>query len=353
MTRRQERKEKRRRRYQRAYEEHGVSGVLRLLFTPPRKLIPTKAGWIYFGFMLLIVAFAYTTNNNLLFLLFSAMLVMMIFSGLLSEASLGDIDVQRDFPPDLFAKRPFPLTLTFLNRAKRIGAYAFGLRDAALFEADEQPFMVHLPAGGRDTQLTRARLLKRGEQWLPSFKLETQYPFLLFSKTREVAPEQRVLVYPALVDVSLEIQDLFAAGEGEQSDRRGEGDAICCVREYNKGDPLRRIDWKKSAYLDELFVKEYEENDSRRVAVLFDPQGGKNHERGLETAASLLLWLYTHRLPFYLAGSLSLEHYDHRPGHLRQALSWLARYSAPVTPTRPDKAERILEVYANGDYRIR
>ena len=42
------------------------------------------------------------------------------------------------------------------------------------------------------------------------------------------------------------------------------------VRDYYPGDPLRRIDWKTTARLDKLMVKEFEEDPQATVWILLD-----------------------------------------------------------------------------------
>lgn len=51
---------------------------------------------------------------------------------------------------------------------------------------------------------------------------------------------------------------------------KGQGVNIIGVREYEDGDPLNHISWKRSTQDDELFVKELERDISRRVVIVLD-----------------------------------------------------------------------------------
>lgn len=342
------------RRWRNVIREQGLKGFLRYIATPPRGLTLTKAGWIFFGFMFTIVVFAYITGNNLLFLLFSAMLALMIVSGFMSEASLGKIKVTRHFPRELFAGQPFSINLSFSNHARRFGAYAFGVKDPVLFEKGREPFVIHLPPGGGERLRSRATLKKRGLIRMSPYKLHTQYPFLLFTKTRELKADEEILVYPAIRDVDLSLEDLFAGGETGVRERHGEGDAFSYLREYVDGEARKRIEWKKSARLDDLYVKEFDHPENLRVAVVFDPGKSPAYEYGLETAASLIVWLYKHGVPFSLAaGDWTSPDYSSSYRGLANALSVLALYNKPVYPSMtPDNAERIIMVNADGRYSI-
>ncbi len=336
-----------------AWQERGLRGLLAYLFTPPRKLIPTKSGWIFFLFMLVIILFGYTTNNNLLFLLFSAMLAVMTANGILSEASLGDVSIERRFPSEIFAKRPFTVEMRFRNQARYMSAFAFSVRDPALFDSDNSPFMVSLAAGREELLRATARIKRRGRHKLPVFALSTQYPFLLFTKTRLLAGGEELIVYPGLRPVDLSLDKLFAYDEGMGPEKTGDGDAFAYIREYVEGEPIRRVDWKKSARLDSLYVKEFDQRETRSVAVRFYPDGADDFEPGLETTASVLIWLFTQGVPFNLSAGQPLDPgYGASLGRLQRGLRTLALYKAARPTPHPSGSQRVIEVNGHGDIHI-
>jgi uncharacterized protein (DUF58 family) len=324
------------------------------MFTFPRKFVPTKSGWIFFGFMLAIVVFAYTTNNNLLFLLFSAMMSLMVMSGMMSESSLGRIGVTRHFPYELFARRPFTLQWEFHNHARRIGAYLFYANDKNLLGSVPGPLVVRLAPGETRKLLSTALLSKRGRYRLAPFRLVTQYPFLLFTKSREIIADEEVTVYPAIRPVSLSWEQLFGAANDGLRERREDGDRFSYLREYEPGMPLRKVDWKKSAKLDELYVKEFDRAETRRVAVRFEPGRAVDYEPGLEVTASVLVWLFNHQVPFALAvGDLVQQRFDDAPSHLREGLTALALFESAGNPAEFDEGDRGITIDADGRFHIR
>lgn len=344
------------RRWKGVYDESGFKGLLRHLITPPRKLVPLKAGWIFFGFMLIILVFAYITNNNLLFLLFAAMLTILIFSGVMSEASLGRIEVVRRFPDAIFKNTPFSLELQFHNRAKFFSAYAFFVHDTVLEYQEMLPFLAMLKPGQKAKRHARAKLKKRGWIQLPGYELRTQFPFLLFLKTRRIAGKEALLVYPAVHPVFLDGNELLGEAKGEtQSTLKEEGSAISHLKEYADGEPVKRIDWKKSAQLDNLFIKEFEQPNRREIDVVLSLTNERFYEAGLEKAASLLLWLEERSIPYALyAGAFRHEKPALGYRHLHEGLRALALMEGEQTTTPPPKLERgRIEVIANGEHRIR
>lgn len=71
--------------------------------------------------------------------------------------------------------------------------------------------------------------------------------------------------------------------------------ALANLREYIPGDDARAIDWKASARLDRLFVREYEEERSQTYYLILDRSGSaafgssiSKDRRILEVAASLI-----------------------------------------------------------------
>jgi uncharacterized protein (DUF58 family) len=84
------------------------------------------------------------------------------------------------------------------------------------------------------------------------------------------------------------------AGPG-RSAIRGSGIALANLREYLPGDDARMIDWKTTARLDRLFVREYEEERNQTYYIVLDRSGSavfgssiSKDRRTLEVAASLI-----------------------------------------------------------------
>jgi uncharacterized protein (DUF58 family) len=75
-----------------------------------------------------------------------------------------------------------------------------------------------------------------------------------------------------LVHLDLVAKQIFSgASRGERRSRlRGAGTVFSDYRAYSRGDDLRYVDWNIFARLGQLFVKEYEIEESANVLVLLD-----------------------------------------------------------------------------------
>ena len=82
---------------------------------PPRGFHLTKAGKIFFIFLLAIIVVAMMTGNNLLFLILACMLSFMIVSGIESERNIRYLEIARILPAEIFAKRPARVHYTVRN----------------------------------------------------------------------------------------------------------------------------------------------------------------------------------------------------------------------------------------------
>ncbi|MFV0435464.1 MAG: DUF58 domain-containing protein [Leucobacter sp.] len=90
---------------------------------------------------------------------------------------------------------------------------------------------------------------------------------------REVTwPERHLLyVHPATAQLPPNTAGLVRDLEGTASRRLTDSDlSFYAVREYATGDAMRHVHWKSTAKTGTLMVRQYEESQSARVAVLFD-----------------------------------------------------------------------------------
>ena len=79
---------------------------------------------------------------------------------------------------------------------------------------------------------------------------------------------------------------------------KGQSVEVLQHREYVRGDDLRRVDWKVWARQDRLYVKEFEEETSLRLALVVDASSSMDYKSGslskyeyAATLAASLAWL--------------------------------------------------------------
>jgi len=126
----------------------------------------------------------------------------------------------------------------------------------------------------------------RGVYKLGPARLVTTDPLGLFSFSANLPVETELVVLPE----PLPAHDKSAGGEGARGirerdgkTRRGEGMEFHGVREYQQGDPLRRVHWPTSARTGKLAVIEFERAYQQDICIVMDLTAGTNYGRGRDS----------------------------------------------------------------------
>ncbi len=139
---------------------------------------------------------------------------------------------------------------------------------------------------------------KRGHVLITGFELSTGFPFGFFRRRRRLrARDVDLIVYPKPEPISDELHLLPMYAGRLPSLRRGPGQDLFSLRDYQPRDDLRHIDWKATARSRRLTVREFTSEDERRITIILDTRlqpeldGGERlqkFERGVIVAASLV-----------------------------------------------------------------
>jgi uncharacterized protein (DUF58 family) len=117
------------------------------------------------------------------------------------------------------------------------------------------------------------------------------------------------------------------------SPRRGIGQDLFSLRDYQPQDDLRHIDWKATARSRQLTVREFTAEDERRITIILDtsePDGSDaedfdtRFEQGVVQAASLLKHFVDERAEVRLMLGADLGPYGTGVNHLYACLRRLA-----------------------------
>ena len=216
---------------------------------------------------------ALNTGNNLLYLVLALMLAFLVLSGLLSEASLRGIRIERHLPRELFAHAGNRVVLRIHNDQKRVAAFAISVEDRIESEGGPEvagrTFALRVPPG---SWVDRSYLFEpenRGEVLLSGSRVSTRFPFGLFVKSAELECESAALVYPRLEPVR---PASHTAPTGHSADDRSRtskaGEEVTGLREYAQGDPVGRVHWRRSLRAQRWLVGEREGDASAEIEVL-------------------------------------------------------------------------------------
>jgi uncharacterized protein (DUF58 family) len=297
----------------------------------------TKAGVVYVLVTLVIGIAALNTGNNLLYIVVAAMLAAILVSGVASALVLRGLELDARLPEHVFAGRPVsgkiglrnprrflpafsirvvparrekkmrkrwrwePTTFVFpLNRTPgdhwirmrdwRVRRVAMAAPTPGLFEG--MVYFPYLPAKAAVAADLSLCFDRRGLYRESTFGVATRFPFAFLTKTRDVALQREILVYPP-VEPPSELLEILPRVRGEQETfERGRGSDLYRIREYMPEDSARHVDWKATAKSGSLKVREFSREDERRVRIVFDnPKAGmisnQAYERAVNLAASL------------------------------------------------------------------
>jgi uncharacterized protein (DUF58 family) len=296
----------------------------------------TRAGILYVLATVLIGIAALNTGNNLLYIVVAAMLAAILVSGIVSAFVLRDLQLDVRLPEHVFAGRPVLGRIQLRNPRRRLPSFSihvvpskrkkavkkwswepatFGFppkrppeqqwvrlpdrrvrrivhdgSGAGIFEGSAYfPYLAPQTELSADLEL---RFQRRGRYAEGSFGLATRFPFAFLTKTRRIALNRTVLVYPA-VEPTDEFMDVLPMITGEvEAFVRGRGYDLYRIREYRPEDSARHVDWKATAKSGSLKVREFSREDERKVRLVFDnPAPGilapDAYERAVALTASL------------------------------------------------------------------
>jgi len=244
----------------------------------------TREGVVYIVGIFVVALAALNTGNNLLFMVLACLLAGLLISGLLSRVVLGGIDVRLELPEHIFARRTVLAVAELYNAKQMTPSFSISLisEDAPQSKKNSPaipapqildrpvyfPYIPHRQTVRQSVELTFPR---RGIYRQDSLGLRTKFPFGFLQKTRRVNSKIEVVVYPQIQPTE-EFYEILPLVSGElESYQRGRGNDLYAIRDYQYNDNSRHVDWKASAKLGALQVKEFAREDERRVMLVFDP----------------------------------------------------------------------------------
>ncbi len=233
----------------------------------PENIRITKVG-LWFILLTLLVALAATnTGNNTLYMVWAALLAMLIVSGVVSRQNVRRLAVEVEAPDEVYAKRPFGLRFRVHNRGRFWPRWFLLVRALA----EGQPWLLpYVPRRGAGTGELDLSFPRRGRQRVPALHLTSLFPFGLFRKGTRYPLELPLIVYPELYPAGREVLEEAGEWGDEPTRRRGWGHDLHALRSFRPGDDPRGIHWKRTAQSGRLIFMEREDEESRRLSLLFD-----------------------------------------------------------------------------------
>jgi uncharacterized protein (DUF58 family) len=132
-------------------------------------------------------------------------------------------------------------------------------------------YFVHVPRRGAVENRAEHVFEYRGRFIIKDFELSTRFPFGFFRHRRRLsAQEAEIVIFPKVEPVQTEILDFPLEAGKLVAAKRGSGQDLLALRDYQPQDDLRHVDWKATARTRRLIVREFAAEDDKRVTVIFD-----------------------------------------------------------------------------------
>ncbi len=337
----------------------------------------TLGGGIMFGLVAIVGFSAWNTGNNLLFLVFSFMVAAMVVGLIAGSISLKKLDVKMRFPETIFAGEETQVFVSVQNRKRIFSSYSVvaevrgtersesvaagelrRLLPARIAEPLAKPpiirrtleYFVNVPR----SSTVEARAIhifdRRGRFLIKDFEVSSKYPFAFFRHRRRLpAMETELVVLPSFEQFRPDSVDLHLDAGKLVASKRGSGQELLTLREYQINDDIRRVDWKATARSGNIIVREFAAEDDKLITIFFDtrmPAGRRNRlplrtlieaeqkgrdlthserfERGISQAASLLAHFTEEQAEIRLIIGSAIGEYGMGNRHLYESLRRIA-----------------------------
>jgi len=233
----------------------------------------TRGGVLFTLAILLVALGAIVSANNLLFLIVAAMMATLLVSGLVSRLCLAGLELDFQVPEHIPAGRSVPARLFVRNHKWFLPS--FSIRVEAIQEQGS-PIMASgvyfplIPAGATLEAVVNVRFPRRGAYRQNGFAFSTTFPFGFLEKIARVTLTREMLVYPA-VDPQPGFDDLLAGIAGDiESHYRGLGRDFYRIRPYEAFESSRHVDWKASAHVGSMQIREFARDEEQTVEIFLD-----------------------------------------------------------------------------------
>lgn len=250
---------------------------------PTERLRTTREGFVYWGAWLLLALIGWYQQINLILLVCGLAAGPLVASFFMSTAMLRKVKLQRRLPNHIFAGEPLQLDYVLDNTARTSAVLALTLTDhwapvesvpgAASFEP--RVFFSRVGGGLRERARWAMAGPVRGRYRAEAITLLTRFPFGLMERTSSIADEETLVVYPRVGRLTrlwhLVHRESSQTRRGQRHDRSAQQQEYHGLRDFRPDDSPRWIHWRTSARINQLMIKEFEQQNEQDLAILLDP----------------------------------------------------------------------------------
>jgi uncharacterized protein (DUF58 family) len=218
----------------------------------------------------LVALAAFSSANNLLFLILAAMLSTLMISGFISRLSLAGLALDFITPDHICARRKFIGRVVVQNEKRWMASFSIHVTAPGNSGLSAPLYFPVIPGGSRIEEPVELLFARRGSYRENNFRFSTRFPFGFAERRMNVLLRREVLVYPS-IDPQPGFEELLISLNGEiESFYRGQGHDFYRIRPYEALESARHVDWKATAHTGDLQVREFAREQERSVAFFLD-----------------------------------------------------------------------------------
>jgi uncharacterized protein (DUF58 family) len=233
----------------------------------------TRGGALFTFAIVVVGVGAVVSANNLLFLIVAAMLSTLLVSGFVSRLCLAALELDFQVPEHVSARRAVPGKLFVHNQKWLMPSFSIrveGIRDPASPTLQSDVYFPLIAGNAHLEETVEVRFPARGAYRQNSFAFSTSFPFGFLEKQARVTLRRDMIVYPS-IDPQPGFEDLLMGISGEiETHYRGLGRDFYRIRPYEAFESARHVDWKASAHVGSLQVREFAREQEQTVELFLD-----------------------------------------------------------------------------------
>jgi len=305
----------------------------------------TRGGMLFTCAIALVAIGAVISANNLLFLIVAAMMATLLISGLVSRLCLAELNLDFLVPEHVPAGRTVPGRLYVRNDKWFIPSFSLrveAIRDPGSPVLKSGVYFPLISSGTTLEETVEVRFPKRGRYQQNSFAFSTSFPFGFLDKTARVTLRREAIIYPS-IDPQPGFDDLLAGITGEiETHYRGLGRDFYRIRPYEAFESARHVDWKASARVGSIQVREFAREQEQVVELYLDRDVAPELDAWFEHAVNCCAFL-----AWRLSSQGASIHFRSAGYEFRQPedgdIYTILKYLALVYPQRTDAPEPPLD----------
>ncbi|HEV3273772.1 MAG TPA: DUF58 domain-containing protein, partial [Candidatus Dormibacteraeota bacterium] len=230
--------------------------------------------------------FAGITGVRLAYTLAYVLILLLAVAYVWSRLLARKLTVTRDSPQGSFMMgEPFEETFTVRNESGLRLPYC-EVRDGTKLPGYAPGRAFAIAAGGSVTWTARGMFNLRGVHRFGPLEARLGDPFGLFPRCIRVAPENEVIVYPAIHALLHAVPQW--SGNGVAEAHRGQPvdvpPDVSTIRDYAPTDGLSRIHWASTARTGRLISRTFDTGQSADLLIVLDLQRGIHAGTGIESS---------------------------------------------------------------------